>query len=117
MSELWKVGDTGVFVPQQWGRLSPKPRNITITKVARKWVYFGPDHLGERFDPATGSVDGRGYSSPGIVWRSEAEWRERTTVETLYAELRRRMGAPDRGVSVADVQQAALLLRISLPTP
>lgn len=60
-----KAGDTVCVVRYGYGR--PGDTRVdeeTILKVGRKWAYLDRD----RFDRDDGTIDGRGYSSPGNVF-------------------------------------------------
>lgn len=115
----WEVGQE-VFVHYN-ARYHGGDYTAVITKVARKWVTIERAGLclsaADRFDAETGDLDGKGYSSPGAVYPSEEVFRERTEAERLLGKIRRGHAALHPEVTLADVQQAARLLRIDTGTP
>lgn len=103
------VGDK-VWLEAIRGRGLGHDREIEITKVGRKWVYFGANKW-ERFDKSTGDVDGGGYSSPGRVWASREACEDDRVLSTAWGELREAMRfTRPEGVTYADVMKARRLL-------
>ncbi len=56
-----------------------------VTSVGRKWATI---YGGERFEIATGYIDGNGYISRGRVWASHAEYEAHVNREAAWQELR-----------------------------
>ncbi len=75
----YKVGDT-VFVVRYGYRAKDVPTThaATVTKVGRKWITAKEDgHYSEdRFDAASGWVDGRGYNSMACLYPDEQTYRD-----------------------------------------
>lgn len=111
MTAELKVGQKLWWVPnKRWG--GPQ-REVTVEKVGRIWA-----HLNERnrIDKQTLIADGGEYSSPGRCYLSKAEYDEyieRVTTWNVFAATVRYKEMPD-GVTVADITEAAKLLRIEL---
>ncbi len=103
-----KVGD--VLWYESSSRLF-RDEEVTITKVGRKWAYFGHD----RFEIGTCYVDGGYWSSPGRLWATRADAEEYNLTESRWRTLKSSMayGPPD-GVTSADVEAAAKLLKASI---
>lgn len=77
----WTVGQDVWVVPNDRRRFDPHAARIA--KIGRKWVTLDkPEWRPHRFDPTTGRIDGKNYSSPGTVYRDKA------TYEALFAQRR-----------------------------
>ncbi len=89
---------------------------ITITKVGRKWAYYGPVYRSDRFDMGTGYDDGGEYSPSGRVYPSMYEAELEGWMRSTWRKLQGGMGhAPPEGVTQEDLEAAAKLLRVEVP--
>jgi len=83
-----------------------------VTSVGRVWV---TTTSGERFDRATGYVDGPGL---GTAYASAEEFEAKRLLRAKWSALRlaveRTWGAPGK-VTSADIEAAAVALRLELP--
>lgn len=85
---------------------------VTVTKVGRKWAELSNRH---RIDMVTLSADGKGYSSPGACWLSQAHYEAKVITGTAFTNLKNKMRfQPSDGVTIQDIYEAAKLLRIEL---
>lgn len=66
MNEL-TIGQMVYYVPSD---SRSKPYWLRINKIGRKWVTLQYNY---RMDRVTWEMDGRGYSSPGMCYRSKEE--------------------------------------------
>ena len=114
----YQVGDTVYVVP---GRGFGRPCDATVTKIARKWAYLDIHKFGRaavRFNPKSGCVDGRGYSSPGQVYPSQKVYDDHIARQEkwwgLCAMMRERVSPPDH-LSADDINEIALKLVPPLP--
>ncbi len=89
------------------------PKSVTIEKVGRKWITLSNGH---RIDKESMRADGDGYASPGCCYMSETEYQVAKMRAFLWSDLRRKVefGAVPNGVTIADIREAARLLRIEL---
>ncbi len=86
MADTIKVGDTLWFVWDSIGRRRfSDPQEVEITKIGRDWIYFDN---GYRADKRTLIVDGKGYSSPGRLWRSIEEYHRSVAKDRAWDALR-----------------------------
>src|ERR1700688_1369142 len=94
---------------------NPRGREITVTKVGRKWVEVGRGY--PRIDIETLHADGAGYSSPGRCWLSEVDYDAEVSLNRIWNSLWNRVrdtySAP-KGVTEHAIRQAAALLDITL---
>jgi phytoene dehydrogenase-like protein len=105
----YKVGDV-VWLVLDRG----EPKYATITNVGRRWAVISTKFLGRefpsgRFDMATGAVDGRGYTSPGRVYRSKAEHDEARQLLIEWTAFRRAVEGTYRvpkGVTLNQIRNA-----------
>jgi hypothetical protein len=94
------------------------PRNekyaheVIITKVGRKWAYFGP-HSQDRLDPETLRVDGGIYCSPGTCYESKETYEALCLANRFWRHLKDKMGW-DAKVDAEKVREAAKMLGIDL---
>jgi hypothetical protein len=115
-ADTYEVGQALVYVPEDKRRGGPEP--VLVTKVARKWISFAAEgrRLENRFDRATGRVDGGGYSSPGNIYRSMEAYREELGRDQALLELRERLdwrsGPLPTGITAQRVRLAMGLLLI-----
>jgi len=80
------------------------PRIETVTSIGRKWVNLTN---GWRFDHADMRLDGKGYSSPGKVYQSEAEhnnWLELDRTWRSFMCAMDRQFSPPSGMSIEKIQ-------------
>lgn len=104
----WKVGDKGWYVPTD--RRRRDAREIVVTAVGRKWAKFG---VVDRFDLATGWVDGRDFSSPGRVYRSREDWRAATDRYEAWAAFKGKIDmqwSPPPTATIDRIKRADLAL-------
>jgi hypothetical protein len=87
MKPKLKVGDVVWFVPRQ--KYNGAPRELTVTKVGRKWATIGEGWRRMRADVGSWAVDGGNYSGPGDLYTSEAAWREESEISAQWDLLRR----------------------------
>jgi hypothetical protein len=108
----YKVGAQVWFVPRYGG----PGQELTVTKVARKWVTLGNGRHIDRYRVELGSdqVDGGEFSSPGKVWESREVWDAHNKLEQVWdatmEELRKRYYRLPEGVSVEHIQQIRRIL-------
>lgn len=88
----YEIGQALVYVRND-KRIRSEPEPVVVTKVGRKWVSFegGERNFANRFDQATGWVDGGSYSSPGRIYPSMQAYQEELDKEQALEELRRRL--------------------------
>jgi hypothetical protein len=86
----------------------------TVARIGKKWVYLAtPRHADERFDLETGYMDGGEYTPTHRVWPSREAWETAVATDEEWNQLKIRMAyqAP-QGVTLADIRQAAKLLKL-----
>jgi hypothetical protein len=108
----WEVGMEVCVVETISLRVKPKPRTDKITKVGRKWITTTCIHgFTTRFDADTMRIDGGQYSSPGMVYADEEDYRRTTLKEELWKDLYIRLTsqAPDH-FTVDDVKSIRSLV-------
>lgn len=114
--EGWKVGMTVHSVMTRNQRNGPKISEVTITKIGRKWIYFGEGYQVDRFDAETCQIDGKGYSSPGKVYENLDKYLSETARDKSFQHLRFAIGySPSIGVTSQDIVDACKLLRLPEP--
>lgn len=116
MAEL-KVGQKLWCVSRErYGRIKPDDREVTITKVGRKWAYLDyPSRDEYRIDKSTLFIDGGEYTSPGRCYHSREEYESELARETTWDLIRRkvdRQRSCPEGVSVRDMEAALDILRL-----
>lgn len=92
-------------------------RQVKITKTANKWATLDyPPNAPYRMHVDTWRVDGgENNAYPGECYPTEQDYLSVAGLSNKYLRLRSRMGlCPSEGVTVADVEQAAKLLRIDI---
>ena len=69
-----------------------------------------------RIDKDTLWLDGGHYASPGRCWLSREAWEESKAIDAAIRRLHEqiRYGRVDPGVTLADIQAAAALLRVDI---
>jgi hypothetical protein len=98
-----------------WSNLSKTNQLVTVTKVGRKWVELSNFY---RFDIKTGWGDGKGRSSPGRIYLSEAAYDAEQLADNgvclAFLRLKSLMqrSAPKKGVKIEDIYEAARLLNL-----
>jgi hypothetical protein len=114
MFEGLKVGDKVWF--QSAARFSVANCEIQVTKVGRKWAYWGNGlHSVQRFDLKTGCVDGGDYVSVDRVFPSRKDAEEEKAKRRKWSALRTGLPyLPGADVSAGDIDKAAALLGIKL---
>lgn len=111
MTAELKVGQKLWWVPSQ--RYAGSQREVTVEKVGRIWAQLSER---SRIDKQTLIADGGEYMSPGRCYLSKAEYDEhieRVTAWNSFVYTVRYQSMPD-GVTIADITEAAKLLRIEL---
>lgn len=109
----FSVGQKLWYVP--YHRWDGQPREATVTKVGRKWVYINV-YQECRFavdDPHMG-IDGGSQSSPGRCYTCKEEYDASMALKQAWSELWKqvdRHNVPD-GITVEDIQQARWLLKL-----
>jgi hypothetical protein len=104
----WQVG-MEVFVVRHGYTKNPQGRMETVTKVGRQWIYLARD----RFDCDSLELDGAGYSSPGKVFLSEAEYIETTEISKAWTALVRSISyTPPKGITLDEISSVGKLLRL-----
>jgi hypothetical protein len=106
------VGQILWYVPadMRWS----KPREVTITKIGRKWITLG--NFG-RIDIKTLHVDAGAYSSPGRCYLSQEDYETERSADAAWHELREAIGRLYRRPSnlpISAIRQAAALLGIEI---
>jgi|SRR6185503_4260576 len=123
---MFTVGQTVWFVPARRNALGDarEGRELRVTHVGRKWASLEtiptqPGHISYEFgrcDKATGCIDGKGYSSPGRCWASQAEWQtwaaRHNAWQSLRTELQRLWGPVPDGVTLEDMAKVRELLKL-----
>jgi len=89
-----REGDTFYYVPAY--RRDGSGYNIVVTKVGRKWAGFKrTDSQWQRdegrFDITTFAVDGGDFSSPGNIYRSEDDYREKVALNQRWNAIARHL--------------------------
>lgn len=106
-----REGQTLWYVPadMRWS----KPREVTVTKIGRKWATLG--NFG-RVDITTMYVDGGDYPSPGRCYLSKEDYEVALSADRLWRKLVEKIGYKNRPMDVfADaIRQAAALLGVDL---
>ncbi len=109
MRNDFKVGDTVFLVYDE--RRRGLGREVQITKVGRKWIDINNGQ--HRIDRETLRIDGRGYSSPGRVWRTKEEYEDHAKTSQLWSSLKRFVydnHQIPQGVTKEKILQASALL-------
>lgn len=79
---------------------------VSITKVGRRWIELDN---GYRIDKQTMRADGKGYSSPGCCFLSEADYETTLKLNLAWREFRllveRTFSVPD-GVTFSQIENA-----------
>ncbi len=113
MTEV-KEGDKFLFVPRD--RRGP-PEWVTVSKVGRKWIAFGPSYSPDRWRADKKTLDVDGYTSPGTLWPSEEAFEESKSLnrdwQALKQAIQRHYSCP-RHVSRMDIEKAAAALGLTL---
>ena len=104
------VRDTLWFVYIE--RRQGNPREIVVSKVGRKWIYF--DDGRSRFDLETKRVDAGVYSSSATIYESKEVYDKAVSLRLLwqkfYLEIEGRYRVPIKGITEDAINQAAKLL-------
>lgn len=112
MKKQLAVGDVLWLVYNGW--LRNQPREIVVSKVGRKWVYF--DKMDSRFDAETWLVDGGRSGSPATIYESQDEYEKIVSLEKAWGRfsesVRNQYGHTPKGVTEEAIEQAAKLLNI-----
>lgn len=121
-----KVGDTVVFYGDRTRSLNTLSGaapgcECVITAVGRKWITATYQHREFRFQKeAPHYVDAGGYSTPGRIYASVAEYEATTGLENAWHALRTEMHrtyAMPRGFTHAHLQTIRTLLNLGSETP
>ena len=110
MDKKISVGDVLYFV---YDDRRQKGRNVVVSKVGRKWIYF--DGNRPRFDPVSFYVDGGKYSSPGRIYYCQQDYQDAVDLRSAWDSLRTKISGyyrvPD-GVTKEMIEQAGKLLKV-----
>lgn len=116
MAKLFTKGQVVAAQFISWhGRRISDVREVTITKAGPSWATFTAGGVEFRASQETGHIDGRGYTSPGQLWASLAEYTahaERVAAWLKLTAALRDMREPPPGCSLASINEAAKLLGI-----
>lgn len=107
---MYHVGQRLWFVPEQ--RWNGQPRELTITKIGRKWITLNDDH---RASIENLIVDGDGYSSPGRCYVDQVAYEEEKALNEAWTAFRQdtdRMRRTPELVTIESIQQARKLLGV-----
>jgi hypothetical protein len=93
-----------------------KDREVTISKIGRKWVTLSDGNRFDRTSENWRNVDGAGYSSPGRLWDSTEQYEEYSLVRQIIDAIQRRFrfGRDSENVSLENARQAARLLGLEV---
>lgn len=110
------VGQKLWYVPRDSREVS-QSREVTVTKIGRKWAEIDMGWRGSRIDLEDWRVDGGQYSSPGSCYVSRQAWDDERQRQRAWSSLfsARPYGGPPDHVTTAAIYQAASLLGIELP--
>lgn len=104
---MYTVGQTLCFVPNY----DRKPREVTITKVGRKWLHCKAYGQTIRVDVAT--LRPHEDDASGNFYHSHAEYEQKAALGSAWDEFRRTVArgySAPAGVTVEKIQQATALL-------
>ena len=107
--ETYVVGQE-VVVRRNYGPRTTE--TATITKVGRRWATLR--HEWERFDLATGLLDGRQFSSPGEVWPDMTSYEAAERLDAYLATVRRAIRDVHR---LSDDQLVAIGAALNIHSP
>lgn len=113
----WKAGQEFYFASS---RQYYKSGTYELTRTGRKYAYFGHPHNELRIEKATGVVDG-GPRSIGTLGRAhgdiEAHLKQQRAVAVWQAmrQALNRYGQPPSGLTLEDMLEAALKLKVEVP--
>lgn len=118
MAKLFTKGQVAAAQFRAWhGRRFNDVREVAIIKAGPSWATFRVGGTEYRASQETGVIDGGGYTSPGRLWQSMAEYRAHADLALAWAGLTaavRDMREPPPGCSAADIVAAAQLLKVGL---
>lgn len=99
------------MVPHQ--RYIGEPREVTITKVGRKWLTLDSGHRAAVDGLALDG--GGGYSSPGVCYLTREAWEADKALNDAWDKLRKDVELVRRvpnAIAVQDIYDARKLLRL-----
>ena len=106
------VGQTLWYVPSYGYRRDG--HEVSVEKIGRRWATLAGNW--GRIDKDTLWLDGGQHSSLGRCWLSREAWEESKAIEAAIRRLegKIRYGRVEPGVTLADIQAAAALLRVDI---
>lgn len=114
-----EVGQKLWYVEWQGQRFKPESergREITITKVGRKWA---ESTHAPRIDKKTMRADGRGYTSPGKAYESRDDYLQSIRLSDMWSKLYRavrEMHSRPEWAGEVEIAEIARRLRIEIRT-
>lgn len=92
-----------------------QPHEVTVGRLGRKWAYIGEGRSEQAFDPDSGYLDGKGYSSPGRLYRSQEHYEDMVAAEKAWQRLvsELRYMSPPANVGISQICEARKLLGIA----
>lgn len=86
-------------------------REVTVTKVGRKWAYI--DNERYRIDKETLDIDGDGYCSPGKCYHSKDEYEALLALYDRWRGLSKKMDCMPLDMTFEKINQIEQLLGAS----
>jgi hypothetical protein len=109
---MLEIGQKLWFVPSD--RRWSQPREVTVTKIGRKWAYTNRYRNEEKVDKETLVVSGGGYASPGRCWLSQEEYEAHAAADREWRRLKNDMPwSVPNGVTVEKIGVVRRLLGLS----
>lgn len=102
----WKVGDTLYLVPTyRAGRAETLP----ITKIGRKWLTVGKDYHTVRVDKQTLAVEGGGYATKYVAYRSQWDYLDQMARREYWVKFWRGISGstPPAHLTMEDIVRIA----------
>lgn len=84
---------------------------VRISRVGRKWAEL---EKGGRANIITLEIDGKGYSSPGRLYKSEQEWIDVREKDSLWSSFKRNLPSNVPAVTTETLRNIAETLGINL---
>ena len=106
-----EVGQILFIVPS---RHYGKPYTATITKIGRKWATIVQYRRPQKVDMQSLWLDGGEYSSPGLAYLSEQEYRDEEARKEYWINLYRRLSHTPPACKLETMKQIAELLGMDI---